>query len=105
MDSDVEEIETFCAELSEILKLMKKHDLNTIMEDFNAKVGNKPVPEIVGNYGLRLKNKCGDRLNQSYLEHGFKIYNIFLQLPLRRLYGFMEIATGSQSKCHSKSNN
>lgn len=56
------------------------------MGDFNIKVANEPIPEIVGNFGIGLRNERGDRLVKSSLEYGFKVCNIIFQFPVRPLY-------------------
>lgn len=52
----------FYDEVKELLKLTKKHDVNIIMGDFNAKIGRGRVEGLVGSYGLGERNERGDRL-------------------------------------------
>jgi len=54
--------ENFYDEVKELLKLTKKHDVNIIMGDFNAKIGRGRVEGLVGSYGLGERNERGDRL-------------------------------------------
>lgn len=56
------EIEEFYSDLEMLVKNLKKHDVNIIMGDFNAKIGKGKVENIVGNFGLGLRNERGGRL-------------------------------------------
>lgn len=45
-----QQLKVFSA-LHRVTQFFKKGDLNIIMEDFNAKVGNVKVPGVTGGYG------------------------------------------------------
>lgn len=85
-DSPEHEVEKFYDEVQELLRLTKKQDVNIIMGDFNAKIGNGQFEEIVGPYGLGERNERGDRLLQFCQEESMRITNTFFQLHPRRLY-------------------
>ncbi|XP_030758449.1 craniofacial development protein 2-like [Sitophilus oryzae] len=81
-DSPDYDVERFYDEV----KLTKKHDVNIIMGDFNAKIGRGKFEEIIGSYGLGERNERDDRLLQFSQEEGIKITNTAFQLHSRRLY-------------------
>jgi hypothetical protein len=68
------------------MKCTKRHDINIICGDFNAKIGNGRVENIVGDYGLGRRNARGDKLVQFCQEAEMVITNTWFALPLRRLY-------------------
>ncbi|XP_045471791.1 craniofacial development protein 2-like [Harmonia axyridis] len=50
-DKPTAELEAWHKELEELIKVIKKEDLNFIMGDFNAKIGQGRVLYLVGDYG------------------------------------------------------
>ncbi|KAI5754908.1 hypothetical protein M8J77_012531 [Diaphorina citri] len=56
------------------------------MGDFNAKVGKSAYKNIVGSYGLGIKNERGERLIEFCEEYNLRIMNTHFKLPKRRLY-------------------
>lgn len=85
-DSDEETIEKFYSDLNELTKKLKKHELNIIMGDFNAKIGKGKVGNVVGWFGLGDRNERGERLIEFCQEKDLVITNTFYELPPRRLY-------------------
>ncbi|XP_037942288.1 craniofacial development protein 2-like [Teleopsis dalmanni] len=85
-DKSDDEIESFYAELNELMRLTKSHEINIIQGDFNAKVGRGEVHGVVGQYGLGERKDRGDRLIQFCQEYKLKISNTMFNLPPRRLY-------------------
>ncbi|XP_045454539.1 craniofacial development protein 2-like [Melitaea cinxia] len=85
-ESSDDAIKSFYSDIMECLKLTKNHDINIIMGDMNAKVGQRPKNDVVGSFGLGSGNERGDRLVDFCLEHNYVITNTFFQLPPRRLY-------------------
>lgn len=85
-DSNDADIEKFYADLEELLKNNKRHEVTIIMGDFNAKIGRGKVDNIVGKFGLGVRNERGDRLLQFCQENEMIITNTFYDLPPRRLY-------------------
>lgn len=73
-------------EQSDIMKLTKKGELNIIIGDFNAKVGVGAKGDVVGGFGLGIRNLRGDRLVQFCTEQQLAIVNTFFKQPPRRLY-------------------
>ncbi|XP_055373661.1 craniofacial development protein 2-like [Condylostylus longicornis] len=85
-DKTDEAVESFYNEVEELMKMTKKHEINIIMGDFNAKIGKSQVEKIVGPFGLGTRNPRGDRLIQFCTEQELKIMNTWFCLPPRRLY-------------------
>lgn len=85
-DSDEETIEKFYSDLNELTKKLKKHEINVIMGDFNAKVGKGRIENTVGGFGLGDRNERGERLIEFCQEKDLVIANTFYELPPRRLY-------------------
>ena len=63
-DSTEEELEDFYEELTRIREQCKNHDVNIVMGDMNAKVGNGRHEDIVGQYGLGEKNTRGQKIDR-----------------------------------------
>lgn len=57
-------METLYEEVEELLGYTKNNEPIIIMGDFNAKVGNIEVDEIIDKYGLGERNRRGDQLVQ-----------------------------------------
>lgn len=85
-DKPEAEIETFYKDLRELLGYTKKTDITIIMGDFNAKVGQGRVDEVVGDFGLGVRNERGDKLVEFCQEEQLIVTNTWFKLPPRRLY-------------------
>lgn len=85
-DAVDEEIEAFYDEVKDLLKFTRKHDINVIMGDFNAKLGSGKCGDLVGPFGLGKRNERGDRLLQFCQEVDMKATNTWFHLLPRRLY-------------------
>ncbi|CAG4958055.1 unnamed protein product [Colias eurytheme] len=78
--------ERFYSQIEEALKLTKSNELTIVTGDFNSKVGQGAVSDVVGSFGLGIRNDRGERLVQFCQEHDFIVANTFFKLPPRRLY-------------------
>ena len=85
-DKSEDIIEEWYDQLRQIVKQLKKHEVNLIIGDFNAKVGQGRVLDIVGEHGLGSRNERGDRLIEFCQEENLMVANTFFKLPPRRLY-------------------
>ena len=56
------EVEQFYEDLQDLLEITHKKDVLFIIGDWNAKVGSKETPGIMGKFGLRVQNEAGQRL-------------------------------------------
>ena len=86
------EVEGFYEDKQELLKLtakktkQNKTKLLFIIGDWNAKVGSKKIPVVIGKFGLGLQNEAGQRLTEFCQENALVIANTLFQQRKRRLY-------------------
>lgn len=85
-DKVEEEIDQFYDDVQQALDITKNRDITIIMGDFNAKIGKGRVDDIIGDFGLGIRNERGDRLIEFCQEHDMAITNTFYKLHERRLY-------------------
>ena len=81
-----DETEVFYHQMKQLFDTQRKHDLNLIIGDFNAKVGQGRTNNNVGDYGLGTRNERGERLIQFCIEENLTITNTWFKQPIRRLY-------------------
>ena len=60
-EAEEEEIEQFYEKLDNVLRQCKRHEINLVMGDLNAKIGQGRVDRVVGLFGLGERNERGDR--------------------------------------------
>jgi len=53
------EVEWFYEDLQDLLELTPKKDVLFIIGDWNAKVGSQETPEVMGKFGLGIRNEEG----------------------------------------------
>ncbi|XP_030746820.1 uncharacterized protein LOC115875493 [Sitophilus oryzae] len=58
----------------------------------NAKIGQGIVENVVGHYGLGVRNERGERIIEFCQQTDFTIMNTFFKLPPRRLYTWKSLA-------------
>ena len=63
-----------------------KKDVMFIIGDWNAKVGSKEIPGVIGKFGLGVQNKAGQRLTEFCQESTLVIANTLFQQHKKRLY-------------------
>ncbi|GFN90705.1 craniofacial development protein 2-like protein [Plakobranchus ocellatus] len=61
-DSEDVEVETFYEEIGKAKGYLKSQDIIIVMGDFNAKVGNERVEDVVGPSGIGTVNERGRRM-------------------------------------------
>ena len=81
---DEMEVQGFYEDLDKAMKYLKSQDIKVVMGDFNAKVGDKRIEDIVGPWGLGVENERGERLIEWCRENHFMISNTWFQNPQRR---------------------
>ena len=81
-----EEIEQFYEDLDKAMRQLKSQDVKIVMGDFNAKVGDRRVEDIVGPWGLGNRNEQGNRLIDWCKENDFIISNTWYENHPRRRY-------------------
>ena len=72
----------FYEQLSTALKHTKKEEVNIILGDMNAKIGQGKVEDVVGGFGLGVRNERGERLIEFCQEMDISIINTFLNYLL-----------------------
>ena len=85
-DSDEEEIESFYDSIDKAMEQCKNHEVNILMGDFNAKVGEGRSTNVVGPYGLGQRNDRGEKLVNWCLENNQVILNTWFRHQKRRLW-------------------
>ena len=80
----------FYASLAEHLEQLKRHDINLVVGDFNARIGtdsHHTHPEVVGRYCYRDQtNDNGERLVNLCVEHNLRPAQSRFPHPLGRLW-------------------
>ena len=83
-----EEQEAFYLDLQGTIDTTPRGDILVIMGDFNAKVGEdrNGWEEVVGKYGLGVRNEAGERMLEFCDSNELRIMNTWFEQPKRRLY-------------------
>lgn len=77
---------SFYEDLDKTYKQCKSDDIIYVMGDFNAKVGDKRIGNVVGPFGLGNKNDRGDNLITWCQSHNLVITNTWFKNHSRRLW-------------------
>ena len=56
------EVEWFCEDLQDLLKLTPPKDILFILGHWNAKVRSQETPGVTGKFGLGIQNEAGQKL-------------------------------------------
>ena len=73
------EVERFYEDLQDFSELTPKKDVLFIIGDWNAKVGSKETPRVIGKFGLGVRNEAGKRLIEFSQENALVITNTLFQ--------------------------
>lgn len=87
-DHNVDELEKFYSDLQSVMIKLKSSDVNIIMGDLNAKVGEGGEEGIVGDFGIGIRNERGERFENFCKENNLCIMNTYFELPKHRLYTY-----------------
>lgn len=89
-EADDMEIEAFYADLEDTLGTFPNREITIIMGDFNAKIGetteDNDLRDVVGKYGLGIRNERGERLLNFCTDNSLFIANTGFKHHPRRLY-------------------
>ena len=85
-DHSDEDIEEFYEQLEEARRQCKASEITVVMGDFNAKVGNGRSGEVVGDFGLGVRNERGDKLVEWCESRNQVIMNTIFRHHPRFLY-------------------
>lgn len=85
-DRPEEELDEFYEMMEQAMRQCKPHEINLVMGDLNAKIGQGREGEVVGQFGLGVRNERGERLVEWCAEKGQVIVNSFFRHHPRRLW-------------------
>ncbi|XP_060523267.1 craniofacial development protein 2-like [Cylas formicarius] len=89
-ESSEQKMEEFYEQLRTALKHTRREEVNMMLRDMKGK-----VEDVVGEFGLGVRNEWGERLIEFCEEMNFTIMNTFFKLPSRRLYTWKSPADSS----------
>lgn len=92
----VDKSERFYQQLDQSLKATKSHEINIVLFDFNAKVGEGDVEHVVEQYELGQRNDQDERLIQYFQDKDLVIKNTWYKLSPRRIYTWKSPLDGRQ---------
>ena len=82
---DDEEVEKFYDDIENVMKYAKSGEINIVMGDLNAKVGEQQEYPVSGKFGLGDRNDRGQRLVEFCWTSKLAITNTLFEHPNRRL--------------------
>ena len=85
-DQSDEEVEEFQGSIQNVMKHTKSGEINIVMEDWSAKVGNQHEYSVTGGFGLGERNERGEKWVNFCFSFKFAIANTFFQQPKRSKY-------------------
>ena len=80
------EVEWFCEDLQDLLKLIPQKGVLFFIGDWNAILGSQETPGVTGKFGLDVQNEARQRLTQLCQENAVVIANTLFQQHKRSLY-------------------
>lgn len=86
MEHDDDEIEKFYDDIGSVMKYTKSGEINIVMGDWNAKVGEQQEYPVTGKFGLGHRNDRGQRLVDFCWTSKLVITNTLFEHPSRRRY-------------------
>ena len=84
--NNAEEADQFYEDLQDLLELIPKKDVLSIIWDWNAKVGSQEIPRVTGKFDPGVQNEAGQRLIVFCQENTLVIANTHFQQRKRRHY-------------------
>ena len=88
------EIEEFWSELSECVGSFGRNESVVVLEDLNARVGNKVIEGIVGQHGVAGRNESGERLLEMCAEKELVVGNSWFKKNDVYKYTWLRLAEG-----------
>ena len=73
------EVERFCEDLQDLLKLTPQKDVLFIIGDWNAKVVSQEIPGVTGKFVLGVQNEARQRLTEFCQENALVMANTLFQ--------------------------
>ncbi|GFO38730.1 craniofacial development protein 2-like protein [Plakobranchus ocellatus] len=97
-DSEDVEVEKFYEEIEKAKGYLKSQDIIIVMGDFNAKVGDERVEDVVGPSGIGTVNERGSRLIEWCQVNDFTMSNAWYQNHPRRQWTWKSPGDRSRNK-------
>ena len=97
-ESEDEEVEKFYEEVEKAKSYLKSQDIKIIMGDFNAKVGDERVDDVVGPSGIGKLNERGSKLIEWCQMNEYTITNTWFQNHPRRQWTWMSPGDRTRNK-------
>lgn len=90
-ESSEEEMEAFFDQFNATISELPRREILIVMGDMNAKIGQTTIIEddlkqIIGSFGLGIRNELGDRMLQFCQKQNLTIVNTLFRHHNRRLY-------------------
>jgi len=85
-DPEETEVEQFYENIDSVLRQCKRHEINIVLGDLNAKVGKGRVEQVVGPFGLGERNDRGDKFVEWCLEKAQVVVNTWFRHHKRHLW-------------------
>jgi hypothetical protein len=85
-EHDDDEVENFYNDIENVMKYTKSGEINIVMGDWNAKVGEQQEYPVTGKFGLGDRNDRGQRLVDFCWTAKLVVTNTLFEHPNRRLY-------------------
>lgn len=85
-EAEDEEVEQFYESLDKGFRQCKSYEINLVMGDLNAKIGQGRVGRVVGPFGLGERNERGERFVEWCLERGQIVLNTWFRHHRRHLW-------------------
>ena len=85
-DPEETEVEQFYENIDSVLRQCKRHEINIVLGDLNAKVGKGRVELVVGPFGLGERNDRGDKFVEWCLEKAQVVVNTWFRHHKRHLW-------------------
>ena len=79
-------VEWFYDDRQDLLELRPKKDVLFIIGNWDAKVGGKEIPGVIGKFGLGVQSEAEQRLTEVCQENALVTANTLFQQHKRRLY-------------------
>lgn len=76
-DQEDEEVESLYRGIENVIQRFRKHEVNIVMGDFNAKLGMGSKTAFIGPFGLGQRNARGDRLEAFVQNNALVVLNTF----------------------------
>ena len=89
-----EERESFYVELTDCVERLERMGNVVVLGDLNARVGDVPVPGVVGRYGVPGRNESGERMLEMCVEREMVVMNTWFEKKNIHKYTWARVSNG-----------